>query len=179
MDREDVAGPAIGVATIGTSEGDRVDMDRTPRPALARSRRGFTLVDVVVSTVLFVVGLLSLANVAVTIQSLRRADEEKKLALTALLEELRAIETTPFQDLVATHDGRGFTVFVEGAAAPAFRPLPADPDGMPGIVVIETPDPPGDPGLLLEALVTLEWEGSFGPQRLSRRIRVSRAGADP
>ena len=53
--------------------------------------RGFTLVEVAVSIVLLVVGLLTLAQVALTIRSMKRADDERELAANALLDQLHAI----------------------------------------------------------------------------------------
>jgi len=138
-----------------------------------------TLVDVSVSIVLLVVGVLSLAQVALAIRSLNRTDEEKAVAAAAIQEELRTIETTPFASILATHHGRSFDVVLDGAANPALRALPGDLDGRPGSVTVTAPDPPNDPELLLEATVVLEWEGSCGPRRLARRIRVARSGANP
>jgi len=141
--------------------------------------RGTTLVDVSASIALLVVGVLSLAHVSLTIRSLTRTDEEKSIAAAALQEELHAIESTPFREIVARHDGRGFAVFLEGAATPALRALASDVDGLPGLVEVVAADPPNDAELLLEATVTLEWEGSCGPRRLLRRIRIARSGASP
>ena len=126
-----------------------------------------------------VVGVISLAQVALTIRSLKRADGEKAIAVAALEAELQAIESTPFRDLLATHQGRGFTVILEGAATPALRALPGDADGLPGLVTVDVPDPPDDASQLLELAVSLEWQGSFGPRRLIRRIRIARSGASP
>lgn len=156
-------------------------MNQTPKRHSRNSRgeRGFTLIEVAVSIVLLVVGLLTLAQVALTIRSMKRADDERELAANALLDQLHAIETTPFGDLVATFNGRAFDVFQDGAAAPALRPLPGDIDGKPGAIAVVAPDPPNDPTRLLEATVRVDWVGSFGPQRLVRSIRISRPGANP
>jgi hypothetical protein len=147
--------------------------------ARRRGAGGFTLVEVAVAVVLLVVGVLALAHVTLTIRAMQRADEERVMAATALLAELREIETTPFGELVATFDGRGFDVMLRGAASPALRPLPGDLDGMAGAVTVIAPDPPRDPTHLLEATVRVDWEGSFGPQSLVRRARISRPGANP
>lgn len=140
---------------------------------------GLTLVDVAVATVLLVVGLVSLADVALTLRSMGRADAERAVAATALVEQTHLIETTPFLTLLATHDGRGFEVRIDGQAGIALRALPGDADGLPGSIAVIAPNPPNDPARLLEATVTIDWEGSFGPQRLMRRILISRVGANP
>jgi hypothetical protein len=140
---------------------------------------GLTLVDVAVATVLLVVGLVSLADVALTLRSMGRADAERSVAANALLEQAHAIETTPFQGLIAAHDGRGFAVGIDGQAGAALRAVPGDADGLPGSISVIAPNPPNDPARLLEATVTIDWQGSFGPQRMVRRILISRLGANP
>jgi len=147
--------------------------------ARERETGGFTLVEVAVAVVLLVVGVLALAHVTLTIRAMQRADEERALAESALLAQLRAIETTPFGDLVANFDGRGFDVMRSGATSPALRPLPGDLDGMPGAISVIAPAPPGDPTQLLEATVRIDWEGSCGPRHLVRRERISHPGANP
>lgn len=104
-------------------------VNRTPgvEDGKRRGERGFTVVELAVVIVLLVVGLLSLAQVALTIQSMKRADDERELAANALLDQLHAIETTPFFDLVATFNGRTFDVFVEGAATPALTMTACSP----------------------------------------------------
>jgi hypothetical protein len=154
-------------------------MERRSIRGRGRRRGGFTLVEVAVATVLLVFGLLALAEVAFTIRSMTRADRERALAGAALLEQARAIETTPFAQIVTTHNGRSFTVTIDGQATPALRALPGDLDGMPGSISVVAPTPPNDPFRLLEATLSLDWQGSFGPQRMQRRIRIAHSGANP
>jgi prepilin-type N-terminal cleavage/methylation domain-containing protein len=57
-----------------------------------RGTRGFTLVELAVAIVLLVVGFLALAQVTLTIRTMKRADDERELAANALLDQLHAIE---------------------------------------------------------------------------------------
>ena len=149
------------------------------RPARRRDERGFTLVELAVATVILVVGVLTLAHVALTIRAMHRADDERAMAATALLDQLHAVETTPFGNVAANFDGHGFDVVLPGEASPALRALPGDPDGKAGLVTVTAPDPPKDPAELLEVTVRLDWDGSYGPQHLERHVRISRPGANP
>jgi hypothetical protein len=147
--------------------------------ARRRSESGFTLVELAVATVLLVAGVLALAHVALTIQAMKRADDERAMAATALLDQLRAIETTPFGDVAKNFDGHAFDVVLPGEANACLRPIPGDVDGRVGLVTVTTPDPPNDPTELLEAAVRLDWDGAFGPEHLERHVRLSRPGANP
>jgi prepilin-type N-terminal cleavage/methylation domain-containing protein len=179
MEIHDAAGGRVPLRPVQQGMNDPLRSTPLPIDVVRRRQRGFTLVEVSIASVLLVIGLLALAHVALTIRSMQRADEERALATGALLDELRSIETTRFSDLTATFDGVGFDVTLPGAATPALRPLPGDPDGRVGLVTIDAPDPPKDATELLEANVSLDWDGAFGPQHLSRRIRISRAGSNP
>jgi prepilin-type N-terminal cleavage/methylation domain-containing protein len=154
------------------------ERDAGGRPR-GRDARGFTLVELAVATVILVVGVLTLAHVALTIRAMHRADDERAMAATALLDQLHAVETTPFGDVVATFDGHGFDVVLPGEVSPALRALAGDPDGRAGLVTVTAPDPPKDPTELLEVTVRLDWDGSYGAQHLERRVRISRPGANP
>lgn len=144
-----------------------------------RTERGFTLVELAVATVLLVAGILALAHVALTIQSMKRADDERAMASSALLDQLRAIETTPFGDVVKNFNGQAFDVVLPGETTPCLRAIPGDTDGRVGLVTVTAPDPPNDPTELLEAAVRLDWDGAFGPEHLERHVRLSRPGANP
>lgn len=131
------------------------------------------------ATVLLVVGILALAHVALTVRQMKRADDERAMAASALLDQIHAIETTPFGDLVKNFDGRAFDVVLAGEATPALRAIPGDTDGRVGLISVAAPTPPNDPTELLEATVRLDWDGSFGREHLERHVRISRPGANP
>jgi prepilin-type N-terminal cleavage/methylation domain-containing protein len=149
------------------------------RRARRRGERGFTLVELAVATVLLVVGILALAHVALTIQQMKRADDERAMAASVLLDQLRSIETTPFGDVVANFDGHAFDVVLPGETNVALRAVPGDTDGRVGLVSVIAPTPPNDPTELLEATVRLDWDGAFGRVHLERHVRISRPGANP
>lgn len=165
----------------GSTCAEPVSAGPTERPGHGRRRAesGFTLVELAVATVLLVVGILALAHVALTVRQMKRADDERAMAASALLDQVHAIETTPFGDLVKNFDGHAFDVILAGEATPALRAIPGDTDGRVGLISVVAPTPPNDPTELLEATVRLDWDGSFGPEHLERHVRVSRPGANP
>ena len=165
----------------GSTSAEVVSAGPIARPGRAgrRAESGFTLVELAVATVLLVAGILALAHVALTVRQMKRADDERAMAAAALLDQIHAIETTPFGDLVKNFDGHAFDVVLPGEATPALRAIPGDTDGRVGLISVAAPTPPNDPTELLEATVRLDWDGGFGPVHLERRVRVSRPGANP
>jgi len=139
-------------------------------------RRGFTLVDVLVSTSLLVTAALGMTGIASFTAQMRRVNDERAVAVRALDREAAAIEAAPFDDLLDVHDGRGFAVLGEQTGRVMLRAQAGDADGFPGLVTVTVPDDPGDPNRLLDVMVRIDWVGSFGPQSLSRTLRLSRLG---
>jgi hypothetical protein len=157
---------------------DHPSLPRLPRAdsKRRRSRRGFTLIDVLVGSALLVVAVLGLTGVAVSSNELRRSNFERVAALRALGTELATIEAASFGDLLPEHDGRAFDVVAEASGNVMLRSRPDDRDGRPGSVAVSVPDDPGDPDRLLDVTVRIDWVGSFGPQSVARTLRVSRLG---
>jgi prepilin-type N-terminal cleavage/methylation domain-containing protein len=141
----------------------------------ARRQGGMTLIELLVATVILTTGVLGLSVVSVTTGELRASGLEKAAALHAVERELSAVEATPFANIVATHNGRGFSVSLPGEAHAALRALPADADGLPGIISVTAPT--GDAAHLLEINVRIIWQGRHGSQQLSRTFRLSSLGS--
>jgi hypothetical protein len=131
-----------------------------------------------VATVILATGVLTLSSVAASANQLRKNIFEKAMAAEALDRELAVIEATPFEEIQADHDGRGFEVVLPGRASSMLTALPGDPDGLPGIIEVRVPDPPNNAEFLLEVELRLEWAGTNGPRRLSRIVQLSRLGTN-
>jgi hypothetical protein len=134
-----------------------------------------TLIEVLIATVILTTAVLGLSMVSATTNDLRAAGLEKAAAMHAAESELAAVEATDFTQIVALHDGRGFTVTLPGKAAPALNAVPGDPDGLPGLITITAPT--GDPAHLLEIDVRVVWRGRHGSQQVERILRLSSLGA--
>jgi hypothetical protein len=131
-----------------------------------------------VGITLLVIVLFALVQVASATSQVQRNSRERQAAWSALTEELNRVRATPYAEIVPTHDGRSFPVFLEDNANAGLRAQEGDLDGLPGEIEVTVPSPPDDAGLLLEVTVRVEWQGSFAPQTLERRIRISRPGAN-
>ena len=106
-------------------------------------------------------------------QRLTQALEEKNAALASLERKSQEIEATAFAQVLATHHGTAFTVTAPGMVTNMLRPAPGDADGMPGSVTVTAPDPPNDPGLLLQVTIRVDWVGVAGTQSLVRTLLMS------
>jgi prepilin-type N-terminal cleavage/methylation domain-containing protein len=144
-----------------------------------RRNQGFTLVEVLVATVLFLVACLALAHLAVVTSQLQRSEGERRLAWTALSQQLRMVESTPFAQIAAVHDGRPFDVVIEGATNGALPPLVGDADGLPGLIEVTPVTIGGKGNMMVEVTARIDWDGSFAPQSLVRRVQITRSGANP
>ena len=143
---------------------------------VARRRRGFALIDVLVGTSLLVTSALGMTSVAVFTSQMRQLNDERALALRALDREAALLEAAAFDDLFAIHDGRGFELDAEDAEGSALRCQAGDADGFPGSIAVSVPDEVGDPNRLLDVTLRVDWVGSFGPQTMARTLRISRLG---
>jgi hypothetical protein len=134
-----------------------------------------SLVELLIATVILTTAVLGLSIVSVTTADLRATGLEKSAALHAVERELAAVEATSFGTIVATHDGRGFSVSLPGAANAALRAIVGDADGLPGTISITAPT--GDAAHLLEIRVRIVWQGRHGTQQVARIFRLSSLGA--
>jgi prepilin-type N-terminal cleavage/methylation domain-containing protein len=145
------------------------------QPGHSKHRGGFTLIEVLIATVILTTAVLGLANVSVTTGELRNTGVQKAAALHSVERELAAVAATPFANIQATHDGRGFSVTLPGEANAALHALKTDADGLPGVIHVTAPT--GDPAHLLQIRVVIDWQGRSGPQHFERTVRLSSIGA--
>jgi len=145
------------------------------QPGNKRGIGGFTLIEVLVATVILVTAVLDLAQVSVATNQLHSTGLEKAAAIHAVERELAAVAATNFTTITATHDTRGFSVTLPGMVNAALRSIKGDADGLPGTIRITAPT--GDPAHLLEIRVVIDWQGRHGPQHYERTIRLSSLGA--
>jgi prepilin-type N-terminal cleavage/methylation domain-containing protein len=155
---------------------DRVNDNMTKLQA-RRPRRdhGMTLIEVMIAATILTTAVLGLSVVSVTTNELRATGQEKAAAMHAIERELSAVEATNFATIIATHNGRGFSVTLPGEVNTALRAVKGDADGLPGIISVTAPT--GDPAHLLEIRVRILWQGRSGPQQLSRTFRLSSLGS--
>ena len=85
---------------------------------------GFTLVELVIGFATLAVVVTGLIHTAVSTSAVRRIERERNAAWSAVSEQLRSVTSTPFANIVADHDGRGFAVRLEGSPGAALQSLP-------------------------------------------------------
>ena len=116
-----------------------------------RRRGGFTLVEIMVSASVLVVGMLGFAQVIAFSVGSSTANQERNIAIEAVRAKIEEIQTADFDDLfelynpiagddpggAGTAPGNTFTV-------PGLQPDPNDPDGIVGQVI--TPAMVGNTG---------------------------------
>jgi hypothetical protein len=134
------------------------------------------LLDVVVGASLLAAAGLAAAQLVLDTSSLRQACAVRRLVIESISEELKFIEASLFENVQAEHDGRGFAVAEDEADGMRLTAPPGDPDGLPGLVTVTVPDPPGDAGELLEVTVSVSWFDGTTTSTVARSLRVSRVG---
>lgn len=120
-----------------------------------RRRRGFTLVEIVVSIAVFTAGVLGFAKTLAHLEKERARVRASSIAADAARQVLERMEAEPFPEVfrqfnssstddpggVGTGPGAGFAI-------PGLTALPGDADGLPG--EIEFPVRDDAPGILRE-----------------------------
>ena len=149
--------------------------DSKPKGCHAQTS-GFTLVELIASVSILGAGILALAHISLDATALSQEVRESELASLAINQQIQLLEATPYFDLQATHDGRGFSAN-DAAAELTLQAIPGDPDNLPGLIAITAPDPPNDPGNLLAATITLNWLGKRGVRTMQRTVQISAVGA--
>jgi len=134
------------------------------------------LLDVLVGASLLAAACLAAAQMVLDTTSLRAACAVRRLVIESISEELKRVEGSVFESLRADHDGRGFAVREDEAGGLRLVAPPGDPDGLPGLVTVTVPDPPGNAGELLEVTVRVEWFDGGVASEMVRTLSVSRVG---
>lgn len=134
------------------------------------------LLDVVVGASLLAAAGLAAAQLVLDTNSLRRACAVRRLVIETISEELKRIEGSVFEEVLADHDGRGFAVADDEPTGITLTAPPGDPDGLPGLITVTVPDPPNLPNELLDVTVRVDWFDSGVANFVARRLRVSRVG---
>ena len=119
---------------------------------------GFTLVELLMGTVLMVVGLVGVMSSTIRLHGLQRLDTEIDQAFQACrtnLEELRAVPITALPG----YDGRGFAVPGPDGVTPILRAVPGDADGLPGEIHV-TVDQSAAGYVLYKIRVVVTWRGA-------------------
>lgn len=179
-------------------------------PTMRRHRRGptsgFTLIEVLVTASVLLIGLLAMTSTSVVVNSLRRSASDQQRAqgaLQAIVEDLHAVAREADDDpsnwtneILAVYGiggtpGASFPVDglepLNGLADVATVNVVTDEtvtDAVLGAAVGMPRDLDGDGNAastdvsstasLLPVLVTLQWRGSAGPQRLSQVVYLLR-----
>jgi len=92
---------------------------------------GLSLIELMIATVLTVVGLVAIMHSCIRLHGLQRLDteiEQAHRACRANLAELRTLSRTALPGF----DGAGFDVPGPDGTTAILQPQPGDPDGMPG-----------------------------------------------
>jgi prepilin-type N-terminal cleavage/methylation domain-containing protein len=126
--------------------------------ARSRSERGFTLLEVMISILLLVLGIAGISRLTIGVTragNLQRETERATEGARAMIERIKAVSfSQAFRSFNATgSDDPGGVGTAPGAnfAVAGLRPAPDDPDGLPGEVIF--PTPADQPGQLSESVI--------------------------
>jgi len=135
--------------------------------------RGFSLIEVMVSMTMLVVGLMALASAASTTSLLRKRNLQEDLVFQGLVDRLEWVRGELFAD-TPFYDNVQAALVAGGSYQQAFR-LDTDGDGVQDLsfvagdqatpilnVTVEAPAAPADPGDVLVVQVGASWYGVGG-----------------
>ncbi len=118
---------------------------------------GFALVELIAGAVVSIIALTAIVTLSLQHAKLRRVDKELSLAITACRNQLEAVRAMPI-DQVPALNGTSFDV-PGGAGQPhGLQPLPGDPDGLPGMLVV-TVDKSSGSNVLYRVTARVDWKG--------------------
>ena len=120
-----------------------------------RSQRGFTLLEVMISVLLLVIGIAGISRLTVGITRAGSVQRETERATEGARAAIERIKCAAFSQAFRTYnatgtDDPGMPGTAPGAnfAVAGLRAAPDDPDGMPGEIIF--PTPAGHPDWLCE-----------------------------
>lgn len=142
----------------------RAEPRRQDVPMQRKNEHGFSLVELMIGTVLIVVGLVAIMRSCLRLHALQRLDSEVGLAYRACQTNLEKLRGMPVASLAAL-DGTGFDVPGPDGATPILRAAADDPDGLPGQLRVRLERSAAGRSLYwIEAAVS--WRGAVGVRSL-------------
>lgn len=142
-----------------------------------QGQEGLGLLDVVIGMALMAVAIMAAAQLVMDTNNMRQTIDIQRLVSDHLDSQIKQAEVTPFAEILVNHQNRGFEV--SSADGLILQAPQGDPDGLPGVVVVEVPDPPNDAGELLNVVVSIAWSDRRGTHAQSRSTLISRVGGLP
>jgi hypothetical protein len=125
---------------------------------------GLSLVELMMATVLTVIGLVAILNSCLRLHSLQRLDGEIACAARACRNLIDQLRTLPLAQ-VSSRDGSGFAVPGADGVSALLQPQQGDADGLPGRLVVRQERAVGGRSLYrVEAHVL--WNGVSGDQAI-------------
>ena len=130
-------------------------------------RGGFTLVEVLLSSGMLVIGLVAVAAAVTSLALLRRTYTETQLATAAARTKLEQLRGEDFDTLLVNYgNGVAFTVDLNGDGYPDLAPTVGQ--NVPGSIRVEdvVDVPPAALGKLRRAIATVQWRGVTGDRQV-------------
>jgi type II secretory pathway pseudopilin PulG len=119
---------------------------------------GFTLVELLMGTVLMVVGLVGVMSSTIRLHGLQRLDTEIDQAFQACRSNLEELRAVPIAALPG-YNNRGFAVPGPDGVTPILRAVPGDADGLPGEIHV-TVDQSAAGFVLYKIRTVVTWRGA-------------------
>ena len=135
---------------------------------------GFSIVELMIGTVLMVVGLVGIMSSCIRLHGLQRMDTEIGHAFRACRSNLEELRSKPISALAALN-GTGFNVPGSDGVTPLLRALPNDPDGLPGQLQV-TLDRNDAGRLLYRIRAVVTWRSASATDRHSVDLSTLRGG---
>ena len=131
---------------------------------------GFTLLELLIATIVTVTGLVTIMTGVVQVNKLKRLDEELTIAFIACRESLDELRSTPFANLPSL-DGQGFDVPAMDGSASGLTCVPEDPDNLAGRFTVVIDKTAGGSTLYM-VTTTVTWVGVRGRQEVKLQTIV-------